>query len=212
MIGNLLVAIFLGLVGLSLLTVGYRWFRLLLPIWAFFVGLSAITALVSGIFGQNFFSSAVACVPGLLVGLVFAALSYVWFSVIILMWAGSVGFALAAGLVTALGINGWLIVGLAGIVGAVVFVILASRAELRKFLPILLTSFAGATMVLSAVLVLFGRPVDELNWTTIYGPFGDGGTILAIGIWLVVAAVGVAIQMQVNQRSLAVDMGQYERR
>lgn len=144
MLGNILGALVLAIVGFALLANGYVWFRLLLPIWAFFVGTGAVTALMSGIFGQSVFVTALACVPAVLVGLVFAVLSYVWFSIAVLFWAGSVGYVLFAGLLTALGINGWLILFLAGAVGAVVFVVIASRAELRKFLPIFLTAAPGA--------------------------------------------------------------------
>jgi hypothetical protein len=211
MIGNILGALVLALVGLALLTVGYRWFRLLLPIWAFFVGTGAVTALMSGIFGQSAFVTALACVPAVLVGLVFAVLSYVWWSLAVLFWAGTVGYVLFAGLLSALGINGWLILFLAGAAGAVLFVIIGMRAELRKFLPIFLTAGAGATLLLTAVLVLFGRPVEELNWGTVYGPLSSGasGSFLAIVIWIVLTGVGIGIQTAMN-KSLEVDMARYE--
>lgn len=211
MLGNIIGALFLALVGAALLLNGYRWFRLLLPIWAFFVGFSAITALSSGLFGQNFFSTAVACIPGLLLGVIFAVLSYMFFSLAVLVWAGSVGFALFAGLLAALGINGWFIVWLAGIAGAVLFVILASRAELKKFLPILLTAGAGATMLISAVLLLFGRPIEELNWGTFFGPLSSGASasFLAIVLWVVLTGVGIGIQSARNNRHLDVDMAMY---
>lgn len=213
MLGNILGAIVLGIIGLALLTNGYCWFRILLPIWAFFVGASAVTALVSGIFGQNFFSTAVACVPAVLLGLVFAVFSYLWFSLAVLFWAGSVGFALFAGLLSALGVNAWLLLFLAGLAGAIVFVVLATRAELRKFLPIFLTACAGATMLLSAVLLLFNtNPLEELNWGTFYGPLSSGasGSFLSILIWLMLAGVGMGIQSARNNRSLEVDMAQYQ--
>ncbi len=212
MIGNLLSALVIGLVGLALLVYGYRWFRILLPFWAFFVGFSAITAIVSGIFGQNVFSTAIACIPGVILGLIFALLSYVWWAFVILLWAASVGFALGAGLISALGVNAWLIVTFFGIVGAIIMAILASRAELKKYLPIFLTASAGATMLLAAILLLFGRPVEELGWGRVYGPLSNGdSSILAILVWLALATAGVAIQSAMNNRSLVVNIAQYER-
>lgn len=212
MLGNLLSALVLGIIGLALLVYGYRWFRILLPFWAFFVGFSAVTAIVSGVFGQNVFSSAIACIPGIFLGLIFALLSYVWWSFVVLFWAASVGFALGAGLISALGVNAWLIVTFFGIVGAIIMAIFASRAELKKYLPIFLTASAGATMVLSAILLLFGRPIEELGWGRIYGPLSSGdSSILAIVIWLVLAIAGMTIQSGMNNRSLAVDTAQFER-
>jgi hypothetical protein len=138
-------------------------------------------------------------------------LSYVWWSLAVLFWAGTVGYVLFAGLLSALGINGWLILFLAGAAGAVLFVIIGMRAELRKFLPIFLTAGAGATLLLTAVLVLFGRPVEELNWGTVYGPLSSGasGSFLAIVIWIVLTGVGIGIQTAMN-KSLEVDMARYE--
>lgn len=212
MLGNLLSALVLGIIGLALLVYGYRWFRILLPFWAFFVGFSAVTAIVSGVFGQNVFSTAIACIPGVILGLIFALLSYVWWTFVVLFWAASVGFALGAGLISALGVNAWLIVTIFGIAGAIVMAILASRAELKKYLPIFLTASAGATMVLSAILLLFGRPVEELGWGRVYGPLSSGeSSILAIVVWLVLAVAGMAIQSGMNNRSLAVDTAQFER-
>lgn len=210
MLANILGAIILAIIGFALLANGYVWFRLLLPIWAFFVGTGAVTALMSGIFGQSVFVTALACVPAVLVGLVFAVLSYVWFSIAVLFWAGSVGYVLFAGLLTALGINGWLILFLAGAVGAVVFVVIASRAELRKFLPIFLTAGAGATMLLSAVLLLFGKPIEQMDWGAIYGPLSSGasGSFLAIVAWIVLTGIGIGIQSATN-KSLEVAMERY---
>lgn len=210
MILNILGAIILALVGFALLANGYVWFRLLLPIWAFFVGTGAVTALFSGIFGQSVFVTALACVPAVLVGLVFAASSYVWFSIAVLFWAGTVGYVLFAGLLSALGINGWLLLFLAGVVGAIIFIGIASRAELRKFLPIFLTAGAGATMLLSAVLLLFGQPVDQMNWGTVYGPLSSSasGSFLAVVAWLVLTGVGIGIQSATN-KSLEVNMARY---
>ena len=80
-----------------------------------------------------------------------------------------------------------------------------------KFLPIFLTACAGATMLLSAVLLLFGQPVDQLGWGTLYGPLASGasGSFLAIVIWLVLAGAGMGLQIARN-KSFEVDMARYE--
>lgn len=210
MLGNILAAFVLAIFGFALLANGYVWFRLLLPIWAFFVGTAAITALFANIFGQGLLVTTLACVPAILVGLVFAVLSYVWWSIAVLFWAGTIGFALFAGLLTALGINGWLIVWLFGVVGAFVFIGIASRNEFRKFVPIFLTAGAGATMLLTAVLVLFGKPLEQMDWGTFYGPLANGATssFLAIVIWIVLTGIGIGIQSATN-KSLEVQMERY---
>lgn len=211
MLGNLFGAIVLTVIGAALLFNGYRWFRILLPIWAFLVGYGVVAGLMGAVLGQNFFSTALTIVPGIVLGLVFAALSYVWYSFAVLFWAGSVGYALFAGLFAALGVSSWFLIWIAGLAGVVVFFGLATRSNLKRALPIFLTSGAGATMLLSAWLVLFGRPLEELNWGTVYGPLaGAGGSWLAILLWVALTAIGMGVQAATNNRSLEVDLERYE--
>lgn len=214
MIGNILSALLLGLIGAALLFNGYRWFRILLPIWAFLVGYGVVAGLLSAVFGEGFFSSALTIIPGIILGLVFAVLSYLWYALAVLFWAGTLGYAAFAGLLSALGITNWFVVWVVGLVGAVCFVGLAMRAELQRFLPIFLTAGAGATMLLTAWLVLWGRPLDELSWDTVYGPLSNdaNGSWLAILLWLLLTALGMAAQAATNNRRLEVDTALYGRR
>jgi hypothetical protein len=212
--GNLLSALVLALIGAALLFNGYRWFRVLLPIWAFMVGYGVVAGLLSAVFGQGFFGTALTIIPGIILGLVFAVLSYLWYTLAVLFWAGTVGYAVGAGLLSALGITNWFLVWLVGLIGAVAFIGLATRADFKRFLPIFLTAGAGATLLLSAWLVLRGRPLDELDWGTVYGPLSGGarGSWLAILLWLLLAGIGMAAQSATNNRHLEVDLTRYEDR
>lgn len=214
MFGNILSALFLTLIGAALLFNGYRWFRILLPIWAFLVGYGIIAGLMSAAFGHGFFSTALTIVPGIVVGLLFAVLSYAWYTIAVLFWSGTVGYVVFAGLLSALGITNWFLVWIVGLVGALIFVGIATRAELRRYLPIFLTAVAGATLILSAWLMLWGRPLEELNWGSIYGPLsGDAnGSWLAIMLWLLLMFIGLATQSGTNHRHLEVDLARYDER
>jgi hypothetical protein len=69
-------------------------------------------------------------------------------------------------------------------------------------------------LLLSSWLVLRGRPLDELNWGTVYGPLSGGasGSWLAILLWLLLAGIGIAAQSATNNRHLEVDLARYEDR
>ena len=110
-------------------------------------------------------------------------------------------------MLAALGVTNSLILWLAGFVGAIAFVVLALRANLRKFLPIVLTASAGATMLMAAGLLLFGQPVEQITWSNLWVPTGG---LFAILIWAVLTGVGILIQAATNQRSLEVDLAQYQ--
>lgn len=208
MLGNMLGAILLALIGAALLLNGYRWFRFLLPIWAFLAGYAFVAGLLAALLGQGFFSTALTIVPGLILGLIFALCSFIWWRLAVLFWAASVGYVLSAGLFAAFGLTNWFVVWLTGLSGAIVFLVLALRSDLHRFLPIFLTAGAGATLLLSAWLLFFGRPLEELNWGTVYGPLATGasGSWLAILLWLVLTTVGVGVQSARNNRSVAVNL------
>ncbi|MFV9506708.1 MAG: hypothetical protein AB4911_19325 [Oscillochloridaceae bacterium umkhey_bin13] len=208
MLGNIFGALLLTLLGAALLFNGYRWFRLLLPVWAFLVGYGFIASLLSAIFGQGFFGTLLTIIPGIVVGIGFAALSYLWYAFAVLFWAATLGYVLFAGMLAAFGVGNGFIIWLAGLAGAFVFAGAATRSDLKVFLPIFLTAGAGATLLLSAWLVLWGRPVEELNWGTVYGPLSSGasGSWLAILLWMVLTFVGIGAQSATNQRSLAYEV------
>lgn len=211
MFGNILSALVLALIGAALLFNGYRWFRVLLPIWAFLVGYGVVSGLIAALFGDGFFSTALAIIPGLILGLTFAALSYLWYTLAVLFWAGTVGYVIFAGLLSALGITNWLLVWLVGLLGAVVFVGVAAGGNLKRYLPIFLTAGAGATLLLGSWLVLWGRPLGELNWDTIYGPLSvdANGSWAAILLWLLLTGTGMAAQSAINSGHMEVDLALY---
>jgi hypothetical protein len=209
-LGNIVEAIVLAIIGIALLAYGHRWFHFLLPTLAFFLGLKAVTAFISSVIGQNFISSAMACVPGVLVGFAFAIFSHLFFPLAVLFWAGSVGFVLVAGLLTALGVNGLFIVITTGVIGAIVAVVLASRAGFKKYVPVVLTACTGATMILTAVLLLFDHLLGELMWSLNWGSLGGGISILSVVIFAALAIFGIGNQMLSSNRSLTVDTASLE--
>jgi hypothetical protein len=118
-LGNIFGALVLTLIGAALLLNGYRWFRVLLPIWAFLVGYGVIAGLLSALFGDGFFSTALTIIPGIILGVIFAVLSYLWYALAVLFWAGTVGYVLFAGLLAALGFSNGFIIWSAGLIRSV---------------------------------------------------------------------------------------------
>lgn len=205
MIQNILVGIVVIGLGVLLLVRGYTLFRILLPIWAFIVGFGGVVSIVSAIFGQNFFSTALACIPALVVGLVFAALSYFFYTIAIVILGWSVGYALGAGLMSALGLDFWLISCPVGILGGIIGLIFALVGNLRKYLPIVFTALAGATAIVGGALVLFGqRSLDQLQGSGWFGPI-EGTSWVAVLAWLVLAGTGIFAQVQSNNRQITYD-------
>jgi hypothetical protein len=69
------------LFGLAVAYGGYRLFLILLPIWGFFFGFGLGAQTLQAIFGVGFLSTISSWVVGLIVGLIFAVLSYLFYIV-----------------------------------------------------------------------------------------------------------------------------------
>ena len=76
---TILVSLIAILLGLALTLGGYRFFIILLPIWAFFAGFSATATAITGFWGTGFLTTVASWVVGILVGLLFAVLAYLFY-------------------------------------------------------------------------------------------------------------------------------------
>ena len=168
-----LEGILLGLlalvVGLAFCFGGFRWFLILLPIWAFFAGFIFGAGAVTTLFGDQFVATILSWVAGLAIGIGFALISYLyyWFAVIFL--GASIGYFAGLGIMAWLGNEGGLLATTVGLVVAVVFAIVFVVLRVPRYLVLLATAFAGAFAIVSGVALILGRvPVAALQ----FGPAG----------------------------------------
>ena len=116
MCGGLIALLF----GLAVCFAGYRLFLVLLPIWGFFFGFGFGAQAVQAIFGDAFLATVTSWVVGFIVAALFAILAYLFYIFAVALIAGSLGYSVAVGLLTGIGMNFGLIVWLIGLVAAVV--------------------------------------------------------------------------------------------
>ncbi|HJS17981.1 MAG TPA: hypothetical protein VJ785_04490 [Anaerolineales bacterium] len=193
-----------GLIGLlfgtALTFAGYRLFLFLLPIWGFFFGLTLGAQAVQVLFGDGFLSTVTSWMVGFVVALVFALLSYVFYAFAVAIISGSLGYALAVGLLTWIGLDFGLIVWLIGIVAAVALAIVTLVFNIQKWVIIAATSIMGAGTIFGTILLMFNpaaslleNPVQLLLSTSVF---------LTI-LFLVVAGLGIYFQFA-STRSITV--------
>ena len=186
-------SLLLILMGLALCFAGYRFFRILLPIWGFFAGFQFGATIFTNIFGQGFLSTAISWVIGLLVAITAAVLAYLFYAAAVVLLAGFVGYELGVGFMTWIGFQPGFIPFLVGLVVALGLVALAIVLRLPKLLILLLTAFGGAGAILAGFFVALGRiSLDSLK-------FGEVGAIIRDHwlwglLYLAIAAVGFAFQ------------------
>lgn len=189
--------VFVGLlavgVGALFLFRGYLALRVVFPIWGAFVGFLFGASLIAGFTGDGYLATATSWVVGLVFGLIFAVLAYLYYAVSVVIGMASIGFVLGTALMAVLGVQwSWLVV-LVGLVVGVALAYLAIATNLPMVLLVVLSALAGASMVITGLLLLVGK-VDTGQFdsvaTTARIDLGWGWTALAI----VLVIAGIASQ------------------
>ena len=182
-------------VGAAFTFYGFKFFLVLLPLWAFVFGFAAGAQAMAVLFGEGFLATVTGWVIGFVTGAVFAIISYLWYWAAVVLLGGLVGYQLGYGLLGLIDITGIVAVAAGVIVGAVLAVATIVLGVPRA-LVVILTAIGGAASVVAGVLLVIGRvPVAAL---------GDGvvGAIIYDNVfWLlafaVVAALGIVYQMRI---------------
>jgi hypothetical protein len=197
-LGTIMGAALLLLLGSLIAFGGYRLFLILLPIYGFFFGLSFGAHSVQALFGDGFLSTTTSWVVGFFVGLLFALLSYLFWAFAVALMAGSLGYALVAGFFGLFDADLTVLVWIVGVAVGIVFAIAALALNLQKAIVIVATSLLGAWSIIGTFLFLFTSATPET--------IADDGVKIVLEdhplwfiIFAVVAALGMAFQFQANR-------------
>lgn len=193
--------------GLALCFGGYRFFLILLPIWGFFFGFVLGAQAVTAILGDAFLATITSWVVGFIIGAVFAVLSYLFYIVAVAIIAGSLGYAIASGLLLAIGFPAGFITWLVGIVGAVALAGVTIWFNLQKWVIMIATAILGAGVILGGFLLIFNPAklaLDNPVATTL-----QTSPLLMI-LFIVLAALGVFVQWRTGMRWQVVEYNRWE--
>lgn len=182
-------------VGAAFCFYGFRFFLILLPLWAFVAGFAAGAQAMGILFGEGFLASVTGWVIGFVTGILFALVSYLWYWAAVVLLGGLVGYELGVGVMGMLNIDLTLLTVAVGIILGAVFAVGTIVLGVPRALVVFLTALGGAATMVAGVLLVIGRvPVNSL---------GDGivGAIIYDNwFWLiafaVVAAAGILWQLR----------------
>jgi hypothetical protein len=200
------------LIGLGFVFYGFGLFLILLPIWAFFFGFLFGAGVVTALFNDGFLATVTGWVVGFFVGILFAALAYLFYWFAVLFIGASVGYAVGLGLLALLGNGGENLMGLLfGLAGAVIVAAIVVVLKVPKYLIIVLTSVAGAIAAIAGVALIF----KQISWeeltngtTSAFQAVRDLGWLWA-GAVVVVAIVGIVYQTRMTALSEAIMYDSY---
>jgi hypothetical protein len=193
-IEGILIGLLAIVIGGAWATYGLKAFTILLPLWAFFVGLIAGAAVVQELLGEGFLATTTSWIAGLATGVVFALLSYfVYYAAVVLLGA-TVGYALGAGLLGAIGLDGFLAT-VVGLLGGAALAILVLVLAVPAMLVIVLSAFSGAAGVVNGALILLGLiQIEDIDQGLMEGLLKYG--VVAVVGWLAISAAGIWYQLR----------------
>lgn len=194
----LCVSILTFLLGLAALLSGYRVFLLLLPIWGFFAGFFIGATVITLLLGDGFLVTVTGWVVGFILGLIFAILSYLFYIVGVAIVAGSIGYALGAGLMYALIPDANIIAFLIGLIIAIIVAGITLVLNLQKWIIIVITALGGSTAILTSLLLFFGRiGLADLGNNPVQPIIQD--SFFWFIFWFLLAAIGFTAQATTTQ-------------
>jgi hypothetical protein len=200
MLATITLALLAVLLGLAFCFAGYRFFLVMLPIWGFFAGFWIGAYGVSLLLGSGFLATTTALVVGLVVGIIGAVLSYLFYIVGVLIIAGAFGGALASGIMSALGFDPGLIVTTVTIISALVAAGLTLVLNLQKYVIIIISAMAGALLVILSGMLLLGQVTvaDLQSGGSFVQPIFQDSWFWGL-VWLVLTIAGVVVQIRANR-------------
>jgi hypothetical protein len=192
---QLVIALLAVVLGLLICFGGWRFFLLLLPFWGLLVGFNIGTEATRALFGDGTFATLTSWAVGIVLALVFAALSWFYYYAAVALLAGGVGYALGASLWGIIGNEHGVIAFVIGLAVAVVFAIGTIALNVPRYLVVILTGFGGAAVIVAGWFILAGQvPVDNITWTQV-------GRIIAASwfwalVWALIGAAGIIAQLR----------------
>jgi hypothetical protein len=184
-------------VGLLALAVGLGWafyglkvFTILLPIWAFFFGLTSGAQWSQDIFGEGFLSTVLSWGIGFVFGAVLAVISYLWYYAAVTIAGGALGYILGVGFMDWLGIDAAILGIVVGLIVGAVFAAATFLLGVPAWLIIIFSGISGAAAAVNGVLILLGRiKVEDVSSGVVNGLLTD--TTIGIIAWVVLSAVAI---------------------
>ena len=174
---------------------GYRLFLFLLPLWGFVFGLGLGAQAVQAVFGDAFLATVTSWVVGLIVAVIFAVLSYLFYFIAVALFSFSAGYGLGVGFMAAIGSQFGLINFIIGVVVGVVLAFVVLRFNLQKWVIILATSIIGALGM--AGIVLFGVPgmgLEKVDLDAVAQALRATPLLMVLAV--VAAVAGVVVQFR----------------
>jgi hypothetical protein len=181
-------------VGLAITMAGLQYFYLLLPIWGFIAGFITGAAGVTALFGDGFLATGLGLIVGLVVGVLFALISYLYWYFTVVIVAAYAGGILGASLFASIGIDSSWVLFIIAIGFGMLFALAVLIFDYPIYLVIVNTAMAGSAIVIGGVLLVFDKfDRDDIGTGALWERINDHWYLWLI--WVAGAAIGIGAQL-----------------
>jgi hypothetical protein len=191
---DIVLGVLAVLIGALLCFRGYAALRVVIAAWGAFAGFLLGAGIVAQVTGEGFLASVLAWTIGLLIAAAFGLLAYLYYAISVVIGMGAIGFSLGTTLMVVLGVTwSWAIIAV-GLIAGVGLAMLAIAGDLPLLILAVLGAFAGASVAVAGLLLIFGQLGSEELAAT------ETSSTLELGWWwtvgyLVLAIAGLAFQL-----------------
>jgi hypothetical protein len=186
-------------IGAALVLYGYRIFLVLLPVIGFIAGFWVGASAMQYALNENFLASIFSIVIGLIVGLIAAFVAYLIYIAGVTVLAFTFGAMIGAGIMSSLGFDSGLIVGLVALAAGIGLLILTIQENLQKYFIMAIMALGGGNLVVLGILVLLGQVslavLREKGDLT--GPVITAGFLWVL-VWLGLGIAGFFYQLRTS--------------
>ncbi|RVW09676.1 DUF4203 domain-containing protein [Prescottella agglutinans] len=177
--------------------------RFVIALWGAFAGLNLGAGLVSAITGDDYLATFLGWLVGILVAVLFAVLSYLYYAVAVTLTMASVGFALGSAGMAALGVTwNWVVITV-GVVVGVALAVLALAVDLPAVLLVVVSVLGGAVTIVGGVMLLAGTlDTTDFDEPTLTADVTHDWWWYALYVALVVAGAVAQTRALGRERSL----------
>lgn len=190
---DIVFGILLVIAGLGLTFAGLRVFMLMLPVFGFVSGFFLGSSVTASWLGESLLASVAGWAAGIILGLLFASLSYAYWYLGAILATATVGAMIGMALMAIMNVNlEWVIWLVTFAIGAL-FAYMAIAVNLPVYVVLINTAIGGATMAVAGVLLLIGE-VDSgrMRWGAARRAIDGSWTWWAAVV--ILAALGIASQ------------------
>lgn len=197
----LCVTIFGLLFGIAFAFQGIMVFRSLLPMMGFFFGFAWGVQSLDFLFGVGFLGTLTSWVGGAIIGVIFGALSYLFFRFAIALFAGSLGYGIGVSIMLWIGLKPGFIVWLVGVIVGAALIVVTIKFKLEKYLVVVGTSIMGSALIITTLL---SRAADATPISMMENPLRAlfQESILLGLLFLVIIVAGSYVQLKTPAGSM----------